>query len=101
VGTETFIADALPDTGYDGAVIIPAELSSEILAPMERRSLGIADKRGVKVQSWRGLVLIEDRTLKVRIHAFGDEYIIGRQVLDQMEICFEFGERVRLRFDRD
>jgi predicted aspartyl protease len=101
VGSQTFFGDALPDTGYDGTLIIPETLRREIDAPAVRRTILMADRHEVRVFSWRGTLHLGERSFRLRMHAFGDQFILGREVLDQTEICFEFGERVRLRFERE
>ena len=85
---QEFLGEALPDTGYDGSVIIPAYLITEDLGIPEFTSLRMADNTAWDVETWEGRLLIEDRTFEVPVHAFGDQFIVGREVLDQMEICF-------------
>jgi hypothetical protein len=101
IGSQSFVGEALPDTGYDGTVIVPANVGREVERKAALKMLQLADGRVVHARTWAGRLLLETRTFRVTVHALGDQYIIGRKVLDQMEICFEFGERVRLRLDRD
>jgi predicted aspartyl protease len=98
VGLHTFFGEALPDTGYVGAVIIPEEIGREVDVPVQRRVLTMADGYHRSVVSWMGLVAIEEKVFRVRVNALGDQFIIGREVLDQMEICFRFGKTVSLSF---
>lgn len=99
IGADTLFGEALPDTGYDGALIVPVEFRREIATAAERRILTMPDRHQVLVDSWDGKLLLGDRSFDVRIYAFDELFIIGREVLDQVEICFEFGRRVRIRFD--
>jgi len=92
--------EAFPDTGFTGGVIIPRALVEEIDARPHWGELRLGNQAIVGASYWRGRVAIGDLDLPTEIWALGDEFIIGRKVLDRMEVCFEFGERVRLRFDR-
>jgi hypothetical protein len=58
----------------------------------------LADGGILDVRSWRGTLEIADHRFSVEVAAMGTCYLLGREVLDQMEVCFEFGRRVRLRF---
>lgn len=98
IGTQSFLGEALPDTGYDGSVIVPIDVGDEVLDSSNRRRLRMADNHPVTVDSWEGQLLVEDRVFDTSVSAFGDQFIIGREMLDEMEICFEFGTRVRIRF---
>jgi predicted aspartyl protease len=99
IGSESLVGEALPDTGYNGAVIIPIDVGHQLGAPSEEVRLTMADGFRVPVEAWVGELLIGNRTFEVSVRALGNEFIIGRQVLDQMEICFEFGRAVRIRFE--
>src|SRR5207244_10414575 len=101
VGSQEFVGEALPDTGYDGWVIIPTEVGAEILQDAERTRLRLADGSRVWAETWEGHLLIDNQTFETEVHSLGDKFILGLEVLNQMEICFEFGERVRVRFDRE
>jgi hypothetical protein len=90
------VGAALPDTGFDGQVIVPEEIGNEEAG---EHSLVVADGFSVRVDTWEGQLMIADRLWRVGVHALGDQFLIGRGVLDQMEICFEFGRAVRLRFE--
>ena len=98
IGTETFFGEALPGTGYGGTVIIPLDVASELERSGHRSFLTMADGHRSAADFWVGSLLLEDRTFRVEVYALGDQFIIGREVLDQMEICFQFGKTVRLRF---
>ena len=82
-----------------GVFILPISVRSGIDAPFERVPLTIADDYVYDVEAWEAVLELEERSFPVTARAFGREYIIGREILDQMEVCFEFGQRVRLRFE--
>jgi predicted aspartyl protease len=99
VGGTEFTDTALPDTGFDGDLILPRSFSRELAGRRFRDTLVTAGSEVYEVDAWPGVLMLEDRLFRVRVKAFGNQFIIGRGVLDRLEICFEFGRRVRLRFE--
>jgi len=99
IGSQSFVGEALPDTGFDGDVIIPLSVGEEVLKGSEEVVLQVADGFDILVEARGGELLLADRSFEVAVRALGDEYLIGRGVLDQLEICFEFGRSVRVRFE--
>jgi hypothetical protein len=79
-------------------LIIPEAQGRQLASPSDRVWMTVGDGRRVKVDTWDGTLEIGELTLEVPVHALRDQFIIGREVLDRMEICFEFGRQVRLRF---
>jgi hypothetical protein len=98
IGTWDLYEDTYPDTAFDGGLIVPAGLGREILASPVRVPMQLADGSIVEAPSWRGTLEIEDHRFPVEVASMGTRYLLGRDVLDQMEVCFEFGQRIRLRF---
>ena len=101
IGTWDTTVDAWPDTAFEGGVSIPAGAAREVLAASYTTSLCLADDEIREVPAWYGTVEVEGRTFRCEIVALGSRYLLGREVLDHMEICFEFGRAVRLRFRDD
>jgi hypothetical protein len=101
VGTWEVVDYAYPDTGFDGGLIIPQGVGWEILAEPEITWLRMPDGERREVSSWDGSVILDGRPFRTEVTAFGPGYLIGRDILDQLEICFEFGEELRVRFERD
>jgi predicted aspartyl protease len=99
VGGTEFTDAVLPDTGFDGELIVPRSLGRELAGQRFRDTLVTAGGEVYNVDAWPGVLMLEDRLFRVRVKVFGDQFIIGRAVLDKVEICFEFGRRVRLRFE--
>src|SRR5688572_10742328 len=91
--------DALPDTGFSGGVVVPHRAVDDIPVAPDRGRLRLGDGQRVEAFWWSGELSIQSAVLTVTIWALGDDFLIGREVLDQLEICFEFGRRVRLRFE--
>jgi len=98
IGAETFLGEALPDTGFDGSVIVPISLASEIDLVPDLVTIRMADGHRVAVDAWEGELALADRSFAVQVRAFGDQFILGRDLLDQLEICFCYGQEVRLSF---
>jgi predicted aspartyl protease len=98
IGTWDVADLAYPDTGFDGGLLIPTGSGREVLASPDWVPMRLADGETVQVRSWGGIVEIAGRRFPVEVAAMGTRYLLGREVLDQMEVCFEFGRSVRLRF---
>lgn len=87
------------DTGYEGGVIVPARLVDEIWAEPEREPFAMADGIIIRAPQWTGSIQIEDHSFQnVGIAAMGPRFLLGREVLDQMTVCFVRGREVRLEF---
>jgi predicted aspartyl protease len=101
IGTFDVSDLAYPDTGFDGGLLVPAGVGREILASPTWTPLRLADGEVVEVRSWTGMLEIEGHPFRIEVASMGTRYLLGREVLDQMEVCFEFGRRLRLRFQDD
>jgi predicted aspartyl protease len=99
VGTWDTELTLFPDTGFDGGVAIPAGAAREVLASPDDDRMQVADGRIVAVPRWDGSIEIEGHRFRCEVIALGNNFLLGREVLDQMEICFVFGKKVRLRFE--
>jgi predicted aspartyl protease len=98
VGTWDTAGEAYPDTGFEGGLAIPLGVGREILAEPDLIPLRLADRSTVEADSWSGELELEGHRFRVEVVALGSRFLLGREVLDQLEICFEFGRHVRLRF---
>ena len=98
IGTWETADYAYPDTGCESGLIIPVGVGREVVAPATVNPWELADGHVVKAKTWSGVVTIEGRRFRAEIAAVGSRYLLGREILDQFEICFEFGRAVRLRF---
>ncbi|MCH8309379.1 MAG: hypothetical protein IIB17_02635 [Chloroflexi bacterium] len=92
---------ALIDTGYTGNLIIPAYLGIDAFeAPDGHFHVVLGDGRS----SVEAPFCMGDNQLigfpaitEVEIISLGDEYILGRGILDRFEIVLDHGQRVILR----
>lgn len=98
VGTWETGDEAYPDTAFRGGLAIPLGVGREILAEADITRIRLADGTVLSVPSWSGTLDLSGRRFGVEVVAVGTGYLLGRDVLDRLEICFEFGKTVRLRF---
>jgi predicted aspartyl protease len=101
IGAWDVVDLAYLDTGFEGGLLVPAGVGREVLASPVWVPMRLADGGIVEVRSWRGTLEIANHRFLVEVAAMGTRYLLGREVLDQMEVCFEFGRRVRLGFRDD
>ena len=90
---------ALLDTGYDGNLVIPSIWRDRLGRPDGLGRLELGDGSivpGAPVY-FGTLNIINFYTTTLRITALGDEYIIGRAILDLFEITLDRGQRVIVR----
>src|SRR5437763_15706737 len=97
-GTWDIVELAYIDTGLEGCLMIPEAMAQEILASRGQTLLRLADGALVRAPSWQGQLNLDDRRFSVEVVALGSQFLLGRDILDQMEVCFLFGKEVRIRF---
>ena len=99
IGTWSIVEFVCLDTGYDGGLIVPAKLVYEVSAEPDRGPFAMADGAVIRAPFWAGTVEIDDHIFNnIGIAAMGPRFLIGREVLDQMTVCFVRGREVRLEF---
>ncbi len=101
IGTWDVIEAFYADTGFSGAVAVPEGAGREILMDPGVTLVRLGGGQLQEVLSWPVLIAIGDRVFEVEGVAIGAEYLLGRRILDQMEVCFEFGRTLRYRFAED
>src|SRR5437764_11651061 len=98
IGTWGIDAFANLDTGLDGGLLIPIGVGRQILASPDEITLRLPDNSYVKADSWDGTIEVEWRGFMAEVAAIGSRFLLGREVLDKMGVCFEFGQEVTIRF---
>jgi predicted aspartyl protease len=98
IGTWAFEGEAYIDTGFDGGLIIPAALQEDVLAEPAFNPVRLADNSIQVAPHWPARVELEGREFHTEAIGLGVRFLLGREVLDQLEVCFEFGRTARLRF---
>ncbi|HTE20076.1 MAG TPA: hypothetical protein VK689_17055 [Armatimonadota bacterium] len=73
-------------------------MAREIVADPDTIPLRVADGTIVEAQAWQGKLELVGRRFTVEVVAIGNRYLLGREILDQLEVCFQFGREVSLRF---
>lgn len=91
-GAETW---ALVDTGFDGHLIVPRQVATQLGRPDSRIRWGLADGGRVATPAYYGVLdLVGIGSFSVRVATLGDEYIIGRGIIDRLRVTFDHGQRV-------
>ena len=88
---------ALLDTGFDGDLSIPSSVLNLILgSPDTSDNWQLADDSVVEAPVYLGTVEIIGLTPidEASITVLGEEYLLGRGILDMFEVTFDHGERV-------
>ena len=92
-------ARALIDTGYTGSLIIPETWQSSFGLPDGQTAVEVGDGRIIFAPVYVGTLAINGfRPIHgVAVTLLGDEYILGRRILDRYEITLDHGQRVIIR----
>ncbi len=91
---------ALIDTGYTGNLIVPTDwLDRDLGLPDGRSSIELGDGSVVPgAPLYLGILEMPGLfSARVRITVLGNEYVLGRRVLDRFEITLDHGQRVIVR----
>jgi predicted aspartyl protease len=95
VGTMELTIEAWLDTGFEGGVTIPASMRDDILADAVNTRVRLADRHVVRVPTWVGAVEIAGHSFPCEIVALGNQVLLGLEVLNQMDVVFARGKRLR------
>lgn len=88
-------AEALLDTGFDGALSLPVNVIASDPRPDHIVHGGLADGTQIEVPLYRGTVWLGHLgPIPVMIAAIGDEALIGRVISDRFTIILDHGRRV-------
>jgi predicted aspartyl protease len=93
-------ASALLDTGFTGELIIPEGVLTQGLGfPDEHTTVEVGDNRIIDALIYLGTLEIVGfpSIPDVTVIVLGDEYILGREILDLFEVTFDHGQRVIVR----
>ena len=84
------------DTGYDGGLVIPESERVGFVEPMTLIPIRLGDGSQINAGEYIGTLTLEDRQLEVTVLFLGNEYLIGREVVDQLHLCFHHGEYLEI-----
>ena len=89
---------AYVDTGFDGYLIIPGTQASLLGTPQFSAPWELGDGSIVEAQEYRGDILLSGLKVSIpaRITLLGEEYLVGRGVVDHLRATFDHGQRLLL-----
>lgn len=89
-------AIALVDTGFTGALAIPATIfNGKLGLPDARTVWELADQSKISAPVYMGSIeIIDFSPMSGAITIVGNEYILGRGVIDRFKVTFDHGKRV-------
>lgn len=87
---------AYVDTGFDGYLIIPAAQTGLLGPPQFSAPWELGDGSVVQAEEYRGEVHVSGLavTIPVRITLLGEEYLVGRGIVDHLRMTFDHGRRL-------
>lgn len=94
-GAITYEVEALLDTGFDGAVLLPSDFLFDAVPDIEEDTYELADGSEVTVRSYPIVVEIDGfDPIEVSASPLGDEPIIGVEVIRHFSVTLDHGRRV-------
>ena len=95
LGSAVLELEALIDTGFDGALVLPAAAVPDGVSPLGVQLYGPADGSEARAPVYAGSVSVgELPAVRVEITVLGSEAILGRGVTDRSAVLLERGRRV-------
>jgi predicted aspartyl protease len=91
------------DTGFDGGLIAPLEEALRLGLPDEVISVELGDGSSSLALAYRAVVTLEGLEgfrVIASILCLGTEYVLGREVIDKLRICFHHGERLEVELKK-
>lgn len=87
---------AYVDTGFDGYLLVPKD-QERLLGPSQFSTpWELGDGSVVQASEYRGTVSVAGLTvtLPARMTLLGEEYLVGRGVVDHLRLIFDHGQRL-------
>ena len=82
--------EALLDTGFNGAVSLPAEVVEEVGLPLvTERTVTLGDASDVRVRVHAGYIRFSDGWRRCPVLATGDVPTVGMHLIHGLKVCFE------------
>jgi predicted aspartyl protease len=100
IGGQKLQGSAYVDTGFDGCLVVPEAEAKELMVPFHLTVVELGDGSLRLAHEYRGVVEIGEARFRASVLFLGDEYLLGREILDRMRICFHWGERLEVEFQR-
>jgi predicted aspartyl protease len=96
VGNTQLRGRAYLDTGFDGGLVVPVNEMG--LAPVRLTPIELGDGSLTWLPESRGEIEIGAARFRANVLFAGEEYLLGREVLDRMRVCFDRGKRLEIEF---
>lgn len=95
VAGQSIDTEALLDTGFDGAVVMPADFFGPDVRPDSHAPWTLADGSEVVAPVFIGVIRIGHLgPIRVVVTTLGNETLVGRAVSDRFLITLEYGRRI-------
>jgi|Deesub1362B_J571_1020462.scaffolds.fasta_scaffold10007_2 predicted aspartyl protease len=96
VGEWSFDDWAYVDTGFDGGLIVPESEAPMLGIPLKPTLVELGDGSLILALEYEGLIRLGEAEMPVMVLCLGTEYVLGREVIDELRICFHHGQRVEV-----
>ncbi len=87
-----FDASGLVDTGFDGGLVIPVSQGRGMPEPPRQVIVRLGDGSLARTAEFVGTVSLGNKDMQVTVMFLGNEYLIGREIVDQLRLCFHHGQ---------
>lgn len=86
------------DTGFDGYLVIPLSLATNLGTEDYVTQWELGDGSLIEAKEYFGAIEIPglETSLPARITSLGDEFLIGRGIIDQLRVTFDHGQRIEV-----
>ena len=89
-------AKAYLDTGFDGYLIIPSSLASNLGPEDYATWWELGNGSLVEAREYVGVVEVSDlgTSVPARLTLLGNDFVLGRGIIDRLRITFDHGQRI-------
>ena len=96
VGNFNAVFRVLLDTGFDGHLVLPESVSTQLASPDFFISTRLADGREQQFPAYRGGIEIIDLGVVylARLTLLGDECLMGQGIIKRLKVTFDHGGQV-------
>lgn len=87
------------DTGFDGYLIVPLSLATNLGMEDCVTQWELGDGSLIEAKEYFGAIEIPGlrTSLPARITSLGDEFLIGRGIIDQLRVTFDHGQKIEVK----
>ncbi len=97
VGRRELGGEAYVDTGFDGGLVVPGSVFYAFREPPDSRALlELGDGSVIQAPQYDGIIELGDRQMQASVICLGDECLLGREIIDRIQICFCRGDRIEV-----